>query len=340
MRETAGSRQKAVGRKLVGVSAWSMVATLCLAFTAVAQEMTAHHHVDAEPSAAQGNTQQRQDWARARLAKSPRHQEWVEVKYGNRTVKCFVVYPEVKKKATAVVVIHEIFGMSDWVQALTDELAEAGYVAIAPDLLSGMAPNGGGTDELAASNNGVGQAIGKLPPDQITADLNAVADYVSKLPAANGKVAVAGFCWGGSQSFRFATNRPDLKAAFVFYGTAPMAKDNAIDKAALEKIKPGVWVYGFYAENDMRVDATVPPTIEAMKELKKNYYAATFPGAGHGFMRAGEPDAPEPKAPIAKGDEAADKKAADDYQKGLVAYKANRKMRDDAWIRWKQLLKL
>jgi carboxymethylenebutenolidase len=324
-------------RKLLRAFAGLMSVTLCLAFTATAQEMAAHHHMDTAADASQGNTQQRQDWARARLAKSPRHQEWVEVKYGNRTVKSFVVYPEVKNKATAVVVIHEIFGMSDWVQALTDELAEAGYIAIAPDLLSGMAPNGGGTDELAASN-GVGQAIGKLPPDQITADLNAVADYVSRLPAARGKVAVAGFCWGGSQSFRFATNRPSLAAAFVFYGTAPMTKDNAIDKAALEKIKSGTWVYGYYAGNDMRVNATVPPTVEAMHEVGKNYYTETFLGAGHGFMRAGEPNAPEPKAPVAKGDEAADKIAADDYQKALAAYKANRKARDDAWAEWKRLL--
>ena len=323
MRETAGSRQEAVGRKLVGVSAWSMVATLCLAFTAVAQEMTAHHHVDAEPGAAQGNTQQRQDWARARLAKSPRHQEWVEVKYGNRTVKCFVVYPEVKKKATAVVVIHEIYGMSDWVQALTDELAEAGYVAIAPDLLSGMAPNGGGTDELAASN-GVGQAIGKLPPDQITADLNAVADYVSKLPAANGKIAVTGYCWGGSQSFRFATNRPDLKAAFVFYGTAPSSNAQGepyqVDKTALAKIKAPV--YGFYAGNDARVDASVPATTDAMKELKKPYDTVTYEGAGHGFMRAG--DAPGP--------------GADASQQVRDGYPANKKGRDEAWVRWKAIL--
>ena len=161
-----------------------------------------------------------QDWAKARLAKSPRHQEWVKVKNGNREVNSFIVYPEVKTKATAVVVIHEIFGMSDWVQSLTDQLAEAGYVAIAPDLLSGMGPSGGGTSSFT-ERNAVGQAIRDLPPDQITADLNAVADYVAKLPAANGKVAVAGYCWGGSQTFRYATNNPNLKAAFVFYGSAP-----------------------------------------------------------------------------------------------------------------------
>ncbi len=324
-------------RKLLTAFAGLMSLTLCLAFTAAAQEMAAHHHLESAADRVQGNTQQRQDWARARLAKSPRHQEWVEVKYGNRTVKSFVVYPEVKNKATAVVVIHEIFGMSDWVQALTDELAEAGYIAIAPDLLSGMGPNGGGTDELAASN-GVGQAIGKLAPDQITADLNAVADYVSKLPAANGKVAVGGFCWGGSQSFRFATNRPSLKAAFVFYGSAPVTPppDAKTDKAALEKIKAPV--YGFYAGNDARIGATVPGTTDAMKELKKTYDIVTYDGAGHGFMRAGEPNAPEPPAPVAKGDEATDKKAADDYQKALVARKANLKARDEAWVRWKAIL--
>src|SRR5229473_977836 len=324
-------------RNLLTTFTGLMSVTMCLVFTATAQEMAMHHHVDAESEAVQGNTQQRQDWARARLAKSPRHQEWIDVKSGNRTVKSFVVYPEVKNKATAVVVIHEIFGMSDWVQALTDELAEAGYIAIAPDLLSGMGPNGGGTDELAASN-GVGQAIGKLPPDQITADLNAVADYVSKLPAANGKVAVGGFCWGGSQSFRFATNRPTLKAAFVFYGSAPAMPppDAKTDKAALEKIKAPV--YGFYAGNDARIGATVPGTTDAMKELKKTYDIVTYDGAGHGFMRAGEPNAPEPAAPVAKGDEEADKKAADDYQKALVGRKANLKARDEAWVRWKAIL--
>src|SRR5713226_1388903 len=159
-----GSRQQALGRKWLTIVVLATSATLCFVVSVTAQDVSAHHHVESESVSVQGNTQQRQDWARARLAKSPRHQEWVDVKYGNRTVKSFVVYPEVKNKATAVVVIHEIFGMSDWVQALTDELAEAGYLAIAPDLLSGMAPNGGGTSEIAGvSNNAVGQAIRDLP---------------------------------------------------------------------------------------------------------------------------------------------------------------------------------
>src|SRR5437667_4022810 len=156
-----------------------------------------------------------QDWAKARLEKSPRHLEWVKVKHANREVNCFIAFPEAKGKATAVVVIHEIFGLSDWVRGVTDQFAEAGYIAIAPDLLSGAAPGGGGTAEIG-SGDAVRKAIYALPPDQIAADLNAVMDYVSKLPACNGKVVVAGFCWGGGQTFRFATNNKKLKAAFVF----------------------------------------------------------------------------------------------------------------------------
>ena len=146
-----------------------------------------------------------QDWAKARLEKSPRHLEWVKVKHDQREVNCFVAYPEVKDKATAVIIIHEIFGHTDWVREVADRLAEAGYIAIAPDLLSGTAPGGGGTAELGGGD-AVRKAISSLPPEQIAADLNAVADYVTKLPACNGKLAVAGFCWGGSQTFRFATN--------------------------------------------------------------------------------------------------------------------------------------
>src|SRR5215510_12901246 len=179
-------------------AAFAALCCLMLSSVACAQTMTDQHmtHVSSSVEAA---LEENQDWAKQRLAKSPRHQEWVKVKNGTREVNSFVVYPEVKSKSTAVVVIHEIFGMSDWVQSLTDQLAEAGYIAIAPDLLSGMGPNGGGTGSL--DRQAVGPAIRDLPPDQITADLNAVADYVSKLPASNGKIVVTGYCWGGSQSF-------------------------------------------------------------------------------------------------------------------------------------------
>ena len=320
-----------------------------LLFSGCAQVHQAHSdlHLDhdhAAPATMSSADPETQDWARQRLAKSPRHQEWVKIEYkpagggAEREVSAFVVYPEVKNKATAVLVIHEIFGMSDWVQSLTDQLAEAGYIAIAPDLLSGMGPNHGGTNDVAtAGATAIGTAIRDLPPDQITADLNAVADYVSKLPAANGKVATAGFCWGGGQTFRYATNRRSLKAAFVFYGSPPLVGQPPalpVDKAALGKLSAPV--YGYYAGNDARINATLPATVDAMKDLKKAYEPITYEGAGHGFMRAG--DAPEPVAPVAKGNVEADKAATDKYEKDLAAYKANKKARDDAWVRWKAIL--
>jgi carboxymethylenebutenolidase len=282
---------------------FSLLMFMCLcSVTACAQSMSGNHN-----HSASSDDMVSQEWAKQRVAKSPRHREWVKIKNGTREVNSFVVYPENKNKATAVIVIHEIFGMSDWVQSLTDQLAEAGYVAIAPDLLSGMGPNGGGTESFSA--DAVGKAIQGLPPDQITGDLNAVADYIGKVPASNGKIVVTGYCWGGGQSFRYATNNPNIKAAFVFYGPAPGSADGTPDKAALAKITAPV--YGFYAGNDARIDATLPKTTEAMAELKKKYEPVTYEGAGHGFMRAGEaPDANE----------------------------ANKKARDEAWARWKKLL--
>lgn len=241
-----------------------------------------------------------QDWARERVDKSPRHREWVTVKHGDRSVETFVVYPEAKNKTPVVLVIHEIFGLTDWVEDLADQVAEAGYIAVAPDLLSGMAPNGGRTSDFPQGK--ATEGVSHLDPAQVTADLNAVADYALKLPAATGKLFVVGFCWGGGQSFRFATNRGDLAAAFVFYGPPP-AKDAMAGITAP--------VYGFYAGNDARIGATIPDAIDGMKAAGKTYDPVTYEGAGHGFMRAGEaPDASE----------------------------ANRKAREDAWARWKTLL--
>ena len=227
-----------------------------------------------------------QDWARAALDKSSRHREYVPVTHDGRTVTTFVVYPEVKDKAPVIVLIHEIFGLSDWFKLQADELAAKGFIVVAPDLLSGVGPNGGGTDALFATTgttDPVTKAVMGLPPAQVVADLNAVADYGKSLPSANGKLAVAGFCWGGGKSFDFATKRGDLSAAFVFYGTPPPA-------AAMASINAPV--YGFYGEMDNRVDATIPQAVTDMKAAGKFYEPVTYTGAGHGFMRAGQaPDA-------------------------------------------------
>jgi carboxymethylenebutenolidase len=231
-----------------------------------------------------------QDWAKAKLDKSPRHGEYVQLKHDGRTLQAYVVYPEVSQKATAVVVIHEIFGLTDWARLAADELAEAGYIAIAPDLVGPL------------EGENVMQAVRKLPAKQVLADLDAAADYIKSQPAANGKLAVAGFCWGGGKSFAFATHRKDLSAACVFYGVAPDKKD--MSKIACP-------VNGFYAQNDARITVTVPGTEKLMREAQKKYDAVIYSGAGHGFMRAGE-------TPNASA--------------------ANRDARDGAWKRLKEIL--
>jgi len=217
-----------------------------------------------------------QDWAKARLDASPRHHEYVVLNHDGRSVQAFVVYPEVKDKASVLILIHEIFGLSDWAREMADELAAEGFIVVAPDLLSGHGPNGGGSDSMPNQEDRV-KAVSGLDPNEVLADLDAAANYGKKIPAGNGKIAVAGFCWGGTKSFAFAAHRKDLSAAFVFYGTGPT------DVSTITAP-----VYGFYGGEDARVGATVPATTEAMKAAGKFYEPVTYDGAGHGFMRAGE----------------------------------------------------
>ena len=191
-------------------------------------------------------------------------------------MQAFVVYPEVKTKAPVVILIHEIFGLSDWAKEMADELAAQGFIVVAPDLLSGYGPNGGGSSEFASQDATV-KAVSGLDPDGVTADLDAAADFAKKIPAGNGQIATVGFCWGGGKSFAFAAHRKDLSAAFVFYGPGP--SDVTTITAP---------VYGFYAGNDARIGATLPATTAAMKAAGKVFEPVTYEGAGHGFMRAGE----------------------------------------------------
>jgi carboxymethylenebutenolidase len=261
-----------------------------------------------------------QDWAKANLAKSPRHGEYVTINEpSGRKLQAWVVYPEVKDKAPVVVMIHEIFGLTDWAREMADEVAGAGYIVVEPDLLSGFGPAMGTSGSPVAPTPGAAtaanqhehgnmaeggaaytpmspggiaafpdqgaviRAVSSLPDAQLMTDLDAAADYGKSLPAANGKLFVAGFCWGGGKSFLFATHRPDLSAAFVFYGPPPSADKIANITAP---------VYGFYAGNDARITATIPQTQTEMKAAGKVYEPVTYDGAGHGFMRAGEaPDA-------------------------------------------------
>ena len=213
--------------------------------------------------------------AKGALAKSPRHGEWVDIELpGGGKLVTWVVYPESKSKVGAVIVIHEIFGLTDWARGVADQLAKEGFIALAPDLLSGKGPNGGGTDSLG---DDVGKVIRTLTPDVVNARLDAVRDYALKIPAANGKIGAVGYCWGGSASFAYAVAQPRLNAAAVYYGTSPS------DAAAYARI--GAPVMGFYGGDDARVNATIPTAETEMKKLGKKYTANVYEGAGHGFLR-------------------------------------------------------
>jgi carboxymethylenebutenolidase len=242
--------------------------------------------------------QEFKDFGKDRLNSSPRHGEWVDIKSGDRTIKAFVVYPESKNKTPVVLVVQEIFGLTDWLRSLCDELAENGVIAIAPDLLSGQKYEDG---------DAAGKATHALPKEQVISDLNATADYaLTKIPAGNGTLAVCGFCWGGGWAFQYASINPKLKAAYSFYG---VAVDNADDAK-----KIACPVYGFYGGNDERVNVTIGKGEELMKAAGKKYEPVLYAGAGHGFMRSGEPNNPN----MREGD---------------------RKARDEARTRWKSLLK-
>jgi carboxymethylenebutenolidase len=242
----------------------ALIASLITARVAAAQELNA---------------------AKKRLEDSPRHHEWVKPQTeGGRTLRAFVAYPEVAAPAPVVVVIHENRGLTDWVRAVADRLAENGFLAIAPDLLSGAGPEGGGTESFASSD-AARDAIYALPAEQVMADLDATIRFIRADRAAAAKVAVIGFCWGGGQAFRYAAHNDQVFAAMVFYGSAP-------ERPLLERMH--VPVYGFYGGNDFRITGQVSEITAAMKESGKKYEPVVYEGAGHAFMRLGEEPNAEP----------------------------------------------
>lgn len=246
---------------------WSLVSAVALAVgpaTVVEEQATSI----ALPADADG--------ALKAITDSPRHGEWVDIDMDGTDTKLhtWVVYPERSDKAPVVIVIHEIFGMTDWVRGVADQLAAEGFIAVAPDLLSGMGPDGGGTESLGEN---VRQTISKLSSEETGKRLDAARKYAIELPSATDKTACIGFCWGGSASFAYATQQPKLSAAVVYYGTAPK------DDEALAKINCDV--LGLYGGDDARVTSTVEPTKSRMKDAHKDYAPHVYDKAGHGFLR-------------------------------------------------------
>jgi carboxymethylenebutenolidase len=238
------------------------------------------------------------------LSESPRHHEWIDLKREDSTIcKAFVVYPESNQPTKAVIVIHENRGLNDWARSFADELAANGYLVIAPDLISNTVDGIEKTTDFKNTDK-AREAIYALNQDNVTYDLNAVYNYIKSDKASTGEVSVVGFCWGGSQSFRYATNNRNLKEAFVFYGTAPKEPE------VYSNIETPV--YGFYGGNDNRVNATIKTTDSLMNINNKVYEHEIYEGAGHAFMRRGA------------------QKDADE---------ANKKAHDQAWNRLLNLLK-
>lgn len=214
--------------------------------------------------------------AKQALDTSPRHGEYVSVPLPDGTsMHAWIVYPERHDKAGVVLLIHEVYGLSDWMRGVADQLAGEGFIALAPDLISGMGPGGGGTDSVA-SRDDVVKLVRNLTPEMTRTRLDAARDFALKLPAANGTFATMGFCWGGGRSFEYAASRPAPAAAVVFYGTSP-------DSATLLKVEAPVQAH--YGGDDARVDATIEPARAALAKLGRSYDPHVYPGAGHGFVR-------------------------------------------------------
>jgi carboxymethylenebutenolidase len=211
------------------------------------------------------------------------HGEWVHIRKGADSIRAYVAYPERKDKAAGVIVIHEIFGLTEWEPTVADRLAKGGFVAIVPDLLSSK------HGKTPSNENEGRKLVGELEPERVTADLDATYAYLDALPAVRkGDIGTIGFCWGGGQSFRYATDNPNLKAAVVCYGPAP-------DTASLRRIKAPV--LGIYGENDARINAALPDVNAAMAAYGKTFSQEVFPGTGHGFLKPGRAgsDGPQPQ---------------------------------------------
>ena len=256
----------------------------------------------AAPSPAADSPPPGEPGAKAALEKSPRHGEWVDIKVDGVDVpiRSFVVYPERKDKAPVVIVIQEIFGLTDWIRSVADQLAADGFIAIAPDLLSGRASGGGGTEAAVKAGEDVRQLVRGLKPEEVVTRLDGILAYGSKLPASNGKTATIGFCWGGAMSFHYATAQPELAAAVVYYGTSPESPD------AYAKLKAPV--LGLYGSDDARVNETIPRAKENVQKHGKRYTAHVYEGAGHGFLRQQD------------GREGANRKAAQQAWPATVAF--------------------
>jgi carboxymethylenebutenolidase len=208
------------------------------------------------------------------VARTKLRHEWVDIPVGTAKVHTWIEYPDGDAKTGVVVVMSYEAGLDDWMRSVADELATDGYIAIAPDVLTGFGPNGGNYDAFKSPDEAIRAIRTKVTAAQAMRQYVAAGAYGLKLPRANGKIASVGFGPGGTFSYRFAAEAPTVDGAVVFYGVAP-------DDATLQKVK--VPVIGFYGEDDPEVTGTVEATAATLKRAGKSFDYHVYPGATHHF---------------------------------------------------------
>jgi len=208
------------------------------------------------------------------VARTKLRHEWVDIPVGSNKVHTWIEYPDGEAPAPVVIVMSYEPGLDDWMRSVADELAASGFIALAPDVLTGLGPNKGNYDSFRSPDEAIRAIQTKVTPDQEMRQYLAAAAYGAKLPRANGKIGSIGFGPGGTLSFRFAAEAPTVNAAVVYYGPAP-------NDAILQKVK--VPVIAFYGEDDPDVTRTVDATAATMKRAGKSFESQTYPGATHHF---------------------------------------------------------
>ena len=228
------------------------------------------------PAQRNGSIPPGEEGAATRLDTSPRHGEWIDIPYTATTsLRSWIVYPERSDKAPVIIIIHEIFGLSDWIRSVADQIAADGYIAVAPDFVTGFGPGGGGSNSVSTRDSVV-MLIRNVTAEETYKRLDAVIAYAMKIPAASNKLATVGFCWGGGRSFGYACRQPKLSAAIVYYGVSP-------DSSELAWLT--VPVLDLYGGDDARVGATVEPAARQLRQLGLTFEHESYAGAGHGFVR-------------------------------------------------------
>lgn len=226
----------------------------------------------------------------ARIEKS----QTVTYKSGADTVSGYLVLPEGAGKRPAIVVIHEWWGLNDWVKEEARKFADQGYVVLAVDLYRG---------KVATTPDEAHEIMRGLPDDRGLRDLQAAFAYLSSRPDVNvDKIGSVGWCMGGSWSIKLAVDQPKLAACIVNYGSLPT------DAANIAKIKAPV--QGNFGADDRGITAESVKTFEAaMKAAGKTADIKIYPGAGHAFENPNNKDGYRPEA------------AADAWQRMTTFYK-------------------